>query len=180
MHERGVDVVVLHGVEIGRNRAEPTAGQSEALVPGGRSDPLRKGLRVTNSRDMLHQAKKNDLSNVLDVTVVEAVGTADRPDERHEAREQLAPGRLLAAAGRGHQIAHRGRDLSADEQHTIQARYLIAADGGRTFAPALGTVMAGPTNMVDMVSTHFSADLSQYWDDETLITWFLNPEGQDS
>jgi 2,4-dichlorophenol 6-monooxygenase len=72
------------------------------------------------------------------------------------------------------------RDRSADEQHTIHARYLIAADGGRTFAPALGTVMAGPTNMVDMVSTHFSADLSQYWDDETLITWFLNPEGQDS
>jgi hypothetical protein len=86
MHERGVDVVVLHGVEtpgldvlwIGWNRAEPTAGQSEALVPGGRSDPLRKGLRVTNSRDMFHQAKKNDLSNVLDVTVVEAVGTAGR------------------------------------------------------------------------------------------------------
>ena len=59
------------------------------------------------------------------------------------------------------------RDRSADEQHTIHARYLIAADGGRTFAPALGTVMAGPTDMVDMVSTHFSADLSQYWDDET-------------
>jgi len=38
MHERGVDVVVLDGVEtlgldvlwIGRNRAEPTAGQSKA------------------------------------------------------------------------------------------------------------------------------------------------------
>ena len=57
---------------------------------------------------MFHQAKKNDLSNVLDVTVVEAVGTADRPDERHEARDQLVPGRLLAAAGCGHQIAHRG------------------------------------------------------------------------
>lgn len=72
------------------------------------------------------------------------------------------------------------RDRSSDEQHTITARYLIAADGGRTFGPALGTVMAGPTNMVDMVSTHFSADLSEYWDDESLITWFVNPEGQDS
>ena len=40
--------------------------------------------------------------------------------------------------------------------------------------------MNGPTNMVDMVSTHFTADLSQYWDDETLITWFLNPEGENS
>ena len=72
------------------------------------------------------------------------------------------------------------RDRGTGEQHTINARYLIAADGGRIFAPALGTEMAGPTNMVDMVSTHFSADLSEYWDDESLITWFLNPEGQDS
>ena len=52
-------------------------------------------------------------------------------------------------------------DLAADERYTIAARYLIAADGGRTFGPALGTEMAGPTEMLDMVSTHFSADLSR-------------------
>jgi 2,4-dichlorophenol 6-monooxygenase len=72
------------------------------------------------------------------------------------------------------------RDLATDESYTIAARYLIAADGGRTFGPALETVMAGPTEMLDMVSTHFSADLSEYCDDESLITWFLNPEGKDS
>ena len=71
-------------------------------------------------------------------------------------------------------------DRDADERYEVNARYLIAADGGKTFGPKLGVEMTGPTNMVDMVSTHFSADLSQYWDDETLITWFLNPEGESS
>jgi 2,4-dichlorophenol 6-monooxygenase len=72
------------------------------------------------------------------------------------------------------------RDLATEESYTIAARYVIAADGGRTFGPALETVMAGPTEMLDMVSTHFTADLSEYCDDESLITWFLNPEGKDS
>jgi 2,4-dichlorophenol 6-monooxygenase len=72
------------------------------------------------------------------------------------------------------------RDLATEQEYTIQAGYVVAADGGRTFGPGLGVTMAGPTDMVDMVSTHFSADLSQYWDDESLITWFLNPEGKDS
>jgi 2,4-dichlorophenol 6-monooxygenase len=67
-----------------------------------------------------------------------------------------------------------------EETYTIRARYVIAADGGKTVGPKVGVQMTGPTNMVDMVSTHFTADLSQYWDDGTLITWFLNPEGKDS
>jgi 2,4-dichlorophenol 6-monooxygenase len=66
------------------------------------------------------------------------------------------------------------------DSHTLKARYVIAADGGKTFGPAFNVQMAGPTTMVDMVSTHFSADLSEYVDDETLITWFLNPEGESS
>ena len=72
------------------------------------------------------------------------------------------------------------RDCGSDETHTVNARYVIAADGGKTVGPRVGVEMTGPTGMVDMVSTHFTADLSQYWDDRTLITWFLNPEGKDS
>jgi 2,4-dichlorophenol 6-monooxygenase len=72
------------------------------------------------------------------------------------------------------------RDHKSDETYTVQARYVIAADGGRTVGPRLGVNMLGPTEMVDMVSTHFTCDLSDYWDDGTLINWFLNPEGQDS
>jgi 2,4-dichlorophenol 6-monooxygenase len=66
------------------------------------------------------------------------------------------------------------------EDLIVKARYVIAADGGRTVGPKLGVEMAGPRNMVDMVSTHFSCDLSEYWNDGTLINWFLNPEGADS
>jgi 2,4-dichlorophenol 6-monooxygenase len=72
------------------------------------------------------------------------------------------------------------RSRDDDEELIINARYVIAADGGRTVGPKVGVEMAGPTNMVDMVSTHFSCDLSEYWDDGTLINWFLNPEGADS
>jgi 2,4-dichlorophenol 6-monooxygenase len=71
-------------------------------------------------------------------------------------------------------------DRDTEETFTVRARYLVAADGGKTVGPRLGVDMVGPTNMVDMVSTHFPADLSEYWDDNTLITWFLNPEGESS
>lgn len=71
-------------------------------------------------------------------------------------------------------------DHDTDETFTVKARYVIAADGGKTVGPRLGVEMVGPTNMVDMVSTHFTADLAEYWDDKTLITWFLNPEGETS
>ncbi|GAB86933.1 FAD-dependent monooxygenase [Gordonia rubripertincta] len=67
-----------------------------------------------------------------------------------------------------------------DEKFTVNAKYVIAADGGKTIGPREGVEMVGPTDMVDMVSTHFTADLSEYWDDHTLITWFLNPEGENS
>src|ERR1700694_190406 len=72
------------------------------------------------------------------------------------------------------------RDRHTGDEFTVRARYVIAADGGRTVGPREGVEMVGPTNMVDMVSTHFTADLSEYWDDKTLITWFLNPEGENS
>jgi 2,4-dichlorophenol 6-monooxygenase len=67
-----------------------------------------------------------------------------------------------------------------EEKFTVNAGYLICADGGKTIGPREGVDMVGPTNMIDMVSTHFTADLSEYWDDNTLITWFLNPEGESS
>lgn len=66
------------------------------------------------------------------------------------------------------------------EDMIVHARYVIAADGGKTVGPREGVEMVGPTNMVDMVSTHFAADLSEYWDDESLLTWFLNPKGESS
>jgi 2,4-dichlorophenol 6-monooxygenase len=100
--------------------------------------------------------------------------------------ERRAPGNILY----GHEVTDWKQvdggvavtilDRDSGESRTVRARYVIAADGGKTVGPRLGVNMVGPTNMVDMVSTHFTADLSQYWDDGALITWFLNPEGKDS
>ncbi|KAI9742378.1 MAG: hypothetical protein M1818_003911 [Claussenomyces sp. TS43310] len=63
---------------------------------------------------------------------------------------------------------------------TVQyrAQYVIAADAGKLSTPKLGINMEGPTGLVDFVTTHFKADLSEYWDDRTLITHFINPEGE--
>lgn len=66
---------------------------------------------------------------------------------------------------------------SQGNRRTVRARYLIGADGGRTVAPALGIEAVGPTNLLDMVTAHFSADLSPYLpDDGCLINWFINPD----
>jgi 2,4-dichlorophenol 6-monooxygenase len=43
-------------------------------------------------------------------------------------------------------------------------QYLVGADGGKTVGPKIGVKMEGQTKLVDFVSTHFKADLSQYWD----------------
>jgi 2,4-dichlorophenol 6-monooxygenase len=69
-------------------------------------------------------------------------------------------------------------DSAAGETCQVRSQYLIGADRGRTVGPALGIGYEGPTGLVDMVSTHFSADLSPYiGDDDPLIRWFINPEG---
>ncbi|KAH7407316.1 FAD binding domain protein [Cadophora sp. MPI-SDFR-AT-0126] len=59
-----------------------------------------------------------------------------------------------------------------------KADFVVCADGGKLSTPKLGINMEGPTGLVDFVSTHFKADLSEYWDDRTLITHFINPEGE--
>ncbi|OAL22382.1 hypothetical protein AYO20_11207 [Fonsecaea nubica] len=64
-------------------------------------------------------------------------------------------------------------------QITYRAQYVAAAEGGRgIIAPKIGAVLEGPTDIADVVSVHFEADLSQYWDERTLIANFINPEGE--
>jgi 2,4-dichlorophenol 6-monooxygenase len=70
------------------------------------------------------------------------------------------------------------RNVQTGEEFQVRSQYLAGADRGRTINPVLGIELQGPTNLVDMVSTHMSADLSQYiTDDSPLIRWFANPEG---
>jgi 2,4-dichlorophenol 6-monooxygenase len=72
------------------------------------------------------------------------------------------------------------KDCTTQAAYTVHAQYMIVADGGKTVGPALGVTMDGPTGLLDMVSTHFSADLSPWVEDDTLIYWLLNPEGAGS
>ncbi|MEI5681949.1 FAD-dependent monooxygenase [Mesorhizobium sp. CCNWLW179-1] len=70
------------------------------------------------------------------------------------------------------------RDRESGEEFKVIADYVIAADGGRTIGPIVGSKLTGATNMVDMVTVYFRADLSQWWDDDhAMTTWFVNPDG---
>jgi 2,4-dichlorophenol 6-monooxygenase len=70
------------------------------------------------------------------------------------------------------------KNLRSGETYQVRSKYLVGADRGRTINPALGIELQGPTNLIDMVSTHFSGDLSKHIDDDSpLIRWFINPEG---
>lgn len=57
-----------------------------------------------------------------------------------------------------------------------RCKYLIGADGGRTIGPKLSIKMEGPRNITDMISVHFSTDLSEYWDDRYFACHFINGE----
>jgi 2,4-dichlorophenol 6-monooxygenase len=67
------------------------------------------------------------------------------------------------------------RAVDSGESMTVRAQYVVAADGGKTVGPMLGVAMNGPTGLNRIASTHFTADLSEWWDDSCLITWFINP-----
>ncbi|MFJ8025512.1 FAD-dependent monooxygenase [Streptomyces sp. NPDC096311] len=72
-------------------------------------------------------------------------------------------------------------DRQRDQNIEVEARYVIAADGGRFLGPASGILMEGERDLLDMVSTHFSADLSSYWSDESVVISFsTNPDGEGS
>lgn len=67
-------------------------------------------------------------------------------------------------------------DLEHDRAYTVRARYIVGADGGKTVGPLLGIAMRGITGLGRIVTSHISADLAAWWDDRTLITWFINPD----
>ncbi|MEJ2870760.1 FAD-dependent monooxygenase [Actinomycetospora sp. OC33-EN08] len=68
-------------------------------------------------------------------------------------------------------------DRDSDERYTVRSRYVIGADGGRTVGELIGLGMSGQTNLMRMVSTHLSADLSAHLSDpDVLIRWLVNPD----
>ncbi|KAK5444178.1 hypothetical protein LTS15_010531 [Exophiala xenobiotica] len=96
--------------------------------------------------------------------------------------EKRNPGRIL--------FSHNVTDFSQDDdgvtatitnpdgkETTYKCKFMIAADGGKSIGPKIGVVLNGPTEIADMVSTHFSADLSKYWDDKWFACHFINGDG---
>ncbi len=70
------------------------------------------------------------------------------------------------------------RDRATDEKTLVRARYLVAADAGRTVGPIVGSRLQGTAILKEMITVYFRADLEQYFDDDQLSTTiFVNPEG---
>ena len=99
--------------------------------------------------------------------------------------EQRNPGRILfgheltALTDDGDRVVAEVRDTATGETTTVAARYVVAADGGRTVGAALGAEMQGLPALFDATTVYFSADLSPWWNEGSLITWFLNPHSPD-
>lgn len=75
-------------------------------------------------------------------------------------------------------VTARVEDRARGEVHTVRARYMVAADGGKTVGPMLGAKLEGTPELVDMVTMYFRADLSQYLDnDDSFAYWMANPGG---
>ena len=96
--------------------------------------------------------------------------------------EELAPGRvrfhheLVRFDQDDDAVTALVRDLDADEEYSVRARYLLACDAGRTVGPALGVEMVGVRDVAREISIHMTADLSAWaTDPEVLIRWIWVP-----
>jgi 2,4-dichlorophenol 6-monooxygenase len=95
--------------------------------------------------------------------------------------EERNPGRvlfsheLLSFAEKDDRVVAEIRNRDTGEVTRVVAQYVIAADGGRTLGPQLGVEMQGTVKMADVSTAYFSADLSKWWHEGTIITWFVNP-----
>lgn len=68
-------------------------------------------------------------------------------------------------------------DKATGEEYQVRSRYVIGADGGRTIGGLVGITVDGQRNILDMVSVHMTADLSNVLDDDdVLLRWLANPE----
>ncbi|MFB7759068.1 FAD-dependent monooxygenase [Streptomyces xiamenensis] len=99
--------------------------------------------------------------------------------------EQRNPGRIrfrhemVGFRDEGDRVVAEIRATDTGETTTVTAQYLIAADGGRTVGAALGVAMQGRPKLLHVKTAYFSADLSPWWHEGTLITHFLNPHHPD-
>jgi len=68
-------------------------------------------------------------------------------------------------------------DCATGEEFSVDADYLVGADGGRTVGDVLGIELLGQRDLVRMVSAHITADLSAVNPDPgASMYWFVNPD----
>jgi 2,4-dichlorophenol 6-monooxygenase len=74
-------------------------------------------------------------------------------------------------------VEARIRDRDHDATHTVTARYVLGADGGKTVGALRGIALEGPEPFVETVSVYFRADLSDHLsNDDSLIRLFIRPD----
>ena len=75
-------------------------------------------------------------------------------------------------------VTARIEDRATGQIHTVRARYLVAADGGKSVGPQVGARLQGTPELIDMVTVYFRADLSRHLDnDDSFAYWMANPDG---
>lgn len=96
--------------------------------------------------------------------------------------EERAPGRVLFHHDMVDMVQDeecvRATVVSRDtgDEFVVVADYLVGADGGKTVGDMIGATMVGPKDLINIVSTQFTADLSQWWEDDVIIAHFLNAD----
>ena len=100
-----------------------------------------------------------------------------------ERAEELAPGKvhfhheLISLENHTDGVTALIRDKDANRDYTVNAKYVLACDGGRTVGRQLGIEMVGLRKAASQVSFHLSADFSPWnSDDDVLIRWIGMPE----
>lgn len=71
-------------------------------------------------------------------------------------------------------------DRGTGEIHTVRARFLVAADGGKTVGPQVGVKLEGTPELIDMVTMYFRADLSKYLDNDNSFAYWMAAPGGDT
>jgi 2,4-dichlorophenol 6-monooxygenase len=104
-----------------------------------------------------------------------------RHAERHATAKICFGNELVSLRDEGTEVRAEILDRQTGRRRDLVASYVVVADGGRTVGPKLGVVLEGERGLLDMVSTHFTADLSDHWPDESVVISFsVNPDGEGS
>lgn len=97
--------------------------------------------------------------------------------------EALSPGKvqfhheLISLENHTHGVTALIRNKDANRDYTVNAKYVLACDGGRTVGRQLGIKMVGLRKAASQVSFHLSADFSPWnSDDDVLIRWIGMPQ----